>query len=257
MASAAPNDPRNERALGEWLAKNFKEVDWLIPAYLNTGFLSKLAHAIEGAPPQERPQIMQANLAEAYSPDYLASMFLERYSKIVHVRDFKRHIGESIQAYFSGYRLVAIIALVPVLEGVVRRIAASQSRDIGRGTKKLNDEFQAFVQREINSSCCYGERVVMLEVLRDFVRNRLLEDTTNYSGLNELNRHGILHGIYGDFGEDVNFFRLITLLDLLCFAIGLIEGGSAFRPEQTPESLSLAAHYTVLKSLSTTLYRAS
>ena len=53
-------------------------------------------------------------------------------------RNFTQHIGESIQAYFSGYKMVAIIALAPVLEGIVRRIAASQSRDIGQGTKKLN-----------------------------------------------------------------------------------------------------------------------
>ena len=246
------NDPRNERALSEWLAKNFQEVDWLIPAYLNTAFLSGLARAIEVSPPPVRLEIMRATLAKAYDPQYLASMFLERYSKIVHVRDFTRHIGESIQAYFSGYKMVAIIALVPVLEGIVRRIAAGQSRDIGQGTKKLNHEFQAFVEKEINSPNGYGERVVMLEVLRDFVRDRLLEKTGDYTGLNELNRHGILHGIYGNFGEDINFFRLITLLDLLCFAIGLTEGGSAFAPEPTPESLNLAAHYAVLRSLSRT-----
>jgi hypothetical protein len=45
----------------------------------------------------------------------------------------------------------------------------------------------------------------MLEVLRDFVRDRLLERTDSYSGLNELNRHGILHGIYGNFGEEITF----------------------------------------------------
>jgi hypothetical protein len=122
-------------------------------------------------------------------------MFLDRYSKIIYVRDFSQHIDESIRAYFSGYRLVAVIALVPVLEGIVRRIAASNNRDIGQGTKKLNDEFQSFVEREMNSPNCYGERVVMLEVLRDFVRDRLLTNTTSYGGLNELNRHGILHAL--------------------------------------------------------------
>jgi len=46
-------------------------------------------------------------------------MLLEGYSEIVHVREFKQHIGESLKAYFSGYKLIAIIALVTVLEGVV------------------------------------------------------------------------------------------------------------------------------------------
>lgn len=159
-------------------------------------------------------------------------------------------VGESIEAYFSGYKLVAIIALVPVLEGIVRKIAASHGRDIGKGTKRLNHEFQAFVNAEIQSQHCFGERVVVLEVLHDFVRDRLLEDTDSYSGLNELNRHGILHGIYGNFGEEMNFFRLITLLDLLCFAIGLEHGGSCFAPASTPESVKLAGHYRRLEALS-------
>lgn len=136
---------------------------------------------------------------------------------------------------------------MPVLEGIVRRIAASHGRRIGAGTSKLNHEFQAFVDAEIKSQYCFGERVVMLEVLRDFVRDRLLERTDNYRGLNELNRHGILHGIYGNFGEEMNFFRLITLLDLLCFAIALEHGGSCFAPAPTPESLKLAAHYKRLQ----------
>jgi len=245
-----PVDPRTQRALAEWLASRFKEVDWLVPPYLKTGFLSKLAHTIEVASPADRMQIMQVNLASAYGPEYLAVMFLERYSKIIHVRDFKEHIGESIGAYFSGHKLVAIIALVPVLEGIVRKIAASHGRPIGVGTSKLIHEFEAFIDAEIKSQCCFGERVVMLEVLRDFVRDRLLKRTDSYSGLNELNRHGILHGMYGNFGVEMNFFRLITLLDLLCFAIGLEHGGSCFAPKPTPESLRLAEHYKRVKALS-------
>jgi hypothetical protein len=219
---------------------------------LTTAFLTKLAHDIEVAPPDERLHIMQARLANAYGPDYLASMFLERYSKIIHVRDFTQHIGESLKAYFSGYKLVAIVALVPALEGIVRKIATTHGRDVGQGTTKLNKEFAAFVDREINSPHCFGERVVMLEVLRDFVRDRLLEKTDKYQGLNELNRHGMLHGIYGNFGEDMNFFRLVTLLDLLCFAICLEEGGSGFAPAPTSESLKLAEHYKRLITRSTT-----
>lgn len=246
------NDPRTQRALADWLATHFKEVDWLVPPYLTTAFLTKLAHSIEVAPRDERLQIMQANLANVYGPDYLASMFLERYSKILHMRDFTQHIGESLKAYFSGYKLVAIIALVPVLEGIVRKVASTHGRNIGQGTKKLNEEFAAFVDREINSPHCFGERVVMLEVLRDFVRDRLLEKTDKYIGFNELNRHGMLHGIYGNFGEEMNFFRLVTLLDLLCFAICLEEGGSGFAPAPTPESRKLAEHYKRLKTLTTT-----
>jgi hypothetical protein len=45
----------------------------------------------------------------------------------------------------------------------------------------------------------------MLEGLRDFIRDRFLENTKKYGGLDQLNRHGILHGIYDEYGEDNNF----------------------------------------------------
>jgi hypothetical protein len=90
----------------------------------------------------------------------------------------------------------------------------------------------------------------MLEAFRDFVSDRLLQNTGRYVGLNEFNRHGILHGIFDNFGQAVNFLRLVTLLDLLCFSIGLIEGGvSMFAPAPTPESEALAAIYGALCSL--------
>jgi hypothetical protein len=238
----------NDRAFADWLAQAFREVDWLIPAYLTMGFLSEFAGAIKKATPDTKLEIMRLTLAAVYEPNYLASMVLERYSKIMHVRDFKRQTDESIRAYFSGYKLVAITAMVPVLEGIVRKIATRQNRDVGQGTKKLNLEFDALVEREANSSHRFEERLAMLEMLRDFVRDRLLKDTRSYGGLNELNRHGILHGIFDKYGEDINFFRIITILDLLCFSIGLIEGGvSMFAPSPTPESSKLAAYYTQLQ----------
>jgi hypothetical protein len=175
-------------------------------------------------------------------------MYLDRYSKIPHVRDFARQIDESIRTYFCGYTFNAVTGLLPVIEGIIRKMATSHSRDVGQGTRKLNDELQALVDREEQSPHCYGERLVMLEAFRDFVRDRLLQNTDRYVGLDEFNRHGILHGIFENFGQDINFLRLITLLDLLCFSIGLIEGVSMFAPAPTAESANLAGVYKALHS---------
>lgn len=192
---------------------------------------------------------MREKLAGAYTAQYLAAMYLDRYSRISYVKDFSRQIDESIRTYFCGYTFNAVTGLLPVIEGIIRKMAAGQNRDIGQGTKRLNDELHALVDRELQSPAGYGERLVLLEAFRDFVRDRLLQNTDRYVGLNEFNRHGILHGIFEDFGQAVNFLRLITLLDLLCFSIGLIGGGvSMFAPAPTPESTKLAAVYATLCS---------
>lgn len=250
------NDAETNRAYAEWLANAFRQVDWLIPAWLTMGFLSQFAKAIETTAPAARPELLRRTLTLVYGPDHLAPMYLDRYSRILHVRDFSRPIDEAIKAYFSGYKLVAVTALIPVVEGIVRKMAIRQNRDVGLGTRKLIAEFDALVERERNSPNCYGERLVMLECLRDFMRDRFLIKTADYDGLDEFNRHGILHGIYDKFGEEINFFRLITLLDLLCFAIGLIEGGvSCFAPSPTPQSAALAAHYRQIEGLSAVMRR--
>lgn len=234
----------------EWLATAFREVDWPIPPYLQLGaFLSPLAKAVKDAPQDAKLEIMRERLSSAYDAAYLAGMFLDRYTKILHVRDFTRQIDESIRTYFCGYTFNAVTGLLPVVEGIIRKMATRQNRNVGSGTRRLIDELQALVDREEQSPHCYGERLVMLEAFRDFVRNRLLENTNRYAGHNEFNRHGILHGLFEDFGQEINFLRLITLLDLLCFSIGLIEGGvSMFAPADSPESLALAARYLELQA---------
>ena len=237
------------REATEWLSDAFREVDWPIPPYLQLGgFLYPLAKAIKDAPQEAKLDVVRGHLSRAYNATYLASMYLERYSKIRHVRDFSRQIDESIRTYFCGYTFNAVTGLVPVIEGIIRKMAAQQNRDVGYGTKKLIDELTALVDREEKSAHCYGERLVMLQAFRDFVQTRLLENTDRYAGHDEFNRHGILHGLFGNFGRDINFLRLITLLDLLCFSIGMTEGVSMFGPPDTPESLHLAVDYEILRS---------
>jgi hypothetical protein len=243
------SDISTNRDFAEYLASAFKQVDWPIPPYLNLEFLSPLAKAIKDAPQDAKLAIICEKLAGAYTADYLAAMYLDRYARITYVKDFSHQIDESIRTYFCGYTFNAITGLLPVIEGIIRKMAAGQNRDVGQGTKRLNDELQTLVDRELQSPAGYGERLVVLESFRNFVRDRLLQNTARYVGLNEFNRHGILHGIFEDFGQAVNFLRLITLLDLLCFSIGLIGGGvSMFAPAATPESSRLAAVYATLCS---------
>ena len=75
--------------------------------------------------------------------------------------------------------------------------------------------------RPVQSTHRYGERLVTLESFRNFVRNRFRENTDRSASLNEFNRHGSLHGLFENFGQGMNFLRLITLLGLLRFSIGL------------------------------------
>lgn len=68
-------------------------------------------------------------------------------------------------------------------------------------------------------------------------------NTDKYDGLDQLNRHGILHGMFDGYSDTINFYRLVSLLDLIFFAPVLSHGGSSFAPEYAQESQKLVNYY--------------
>lgn len=240
-----------DRGNADRLAGIIRSVDWLIPAYTKTGFINLLASEIEKASASDKTMVLEIWLGWLHSPDSLGAMFLYRYQKMPYVRDFAPMIDEAIRAHFCGLNRLAVSGLVSVVEGIVRKVAAARlGHDPCRHGKVIKDEFKAFVDQEQASPNRYEERLAMLEMLRDFVNERLFQDTDLYTGANQLNRHGILHGLFLNYGERVNFFRLMTVIDLLCFTITVKEGGfSCFAPKKTEASMALATHYRALDAV--------
>lgn len=232
----------------EWLASCYNQVDWPIPAYLTFGFLHRTAQKINSETNLDKKiQIAENEFSVVYNADYLAAMYLDRYSKIKYICQFKAQIDQGIKSYFSGYFYSAILTLIPVIEGTVRLIAGT---DLGQGTARVKEQFGVYLDKEIKSSACYYERVSMLNALKLFMEEKFLINTEKYSALNKLNRHGILHGTFLDYGEKVNFLRLLTVLDLICFVITLQgEHISMFAPEPSTDSVLLADKYNVLNTL--------
>ncbi len=165
--------------------------------------------------------------------------------------DFKTEIAEAIEASQMGLLHAAVATLLPVLEGIIRKIADSRGQSIGSGTSKLVDEVEELIAQEKSLAPHFHERVIMLEAFRDFLKNRLLINTDMYNGVGNLNRHGVLHGVFSKYGHDFNFYRLISFLDLLCFIIAVHKRGiSILAPDVTEDSERLADYYRRIKGLS-------
>jgi hypothetical protein len=238
-------------------------VEWIFPAYLRLGVLQELAEEIEAAAPADKHGVLAGRLPSLYSADDLAVMLLERYRKLPHVSDFGRQIGEAIEAAHLGLFCAAVTTLLPALEGVMRKMATARSQPAGQGTAWLVGEIETLIEATRNAAAVYpqsrealDERVMMLEVFRDFWRSKLLANTGSYVGTGSLNRHGILHGVFDDFGYEWNFYKLVSLLDMLCFFIALSTPGvSALAPVQTPASVQLAAYYESIAALGPLAHR--
>lgn len=245
------------------LADAFQSVDWIIPAYIRLGALKEVADAIRAAAPPGKHAVLERELPLLYPADDLATMFLERYSKIKLVAGFRAMIGEALEAAHLGLFHVAVGALISVVEGVIRELADADGQPIGDGTCKLVGEIdgliahvQAWSVPDETLQQARWEQVTMLTVFRDFVRNKLLAKTSKYGGIGELNRHGILHGVFRQYGSASNFFKLVSFLDLLCFVITGRTGGSRLAPGRTKASDQLAAYYKSLSVVETYAVRA-
>ena len=155
----------------------FRSVDWVVPAYLPAGGLLTIAAMLGCEPISKREEILECLLPGLYNEERLASMLLGLYNRAIYICDFKVQIVEAIEAWHTGLHHAAVATLIPVLEGIVRKIAKEGSRDIGRGTKKLIDELDELIAKEERSPHRHSERIVMLTGLRDFFAKRLLKRT--------------------------------------------------------------------------------
>jgi hypothetical protein len=189
-------------------ARIFKTVDWLIPAYLTKGFLSGLAKAIDDAEEEQKVPVLCSILSIVYDEQHCSCMLLNLYGKQRFIQEFRVQINEAFEAFWAGLPHAAVATLLTVIEGVIRLFAKSQNSSVGQGTKGLVRELTRILDREIQSEHSYGERVVMLETLRDFFNERLLKNDDVYEGFDQFNRHGILHGKFQAYGSEANFYRL-------------------------------------------------
>jgi hypothetical protein len=226
---------------------------WIWPAYIQNRHVHSIAqNLLAAATDAERHSVLETALPTIYPPEDIAVMLLERYRKMPLIVEFQASISEGIEAAYLGLFHAAVSTLFPVIEGVIRLSAASGGRSVGLGTNKLPDEVDAMITFE--RAAGFGaadERITMLEIFRDFLRSKLLANTSTLPGARDLNRHGVLHGVFKDFGHEANFYILISILDLLTFIqVFHTTGISALAPDRTNQSRVLALYYRTLQKAS-------
>jgi hypothetical protein len=248
----SPDSPENEL---QRAARTFEELGWLFPAYYQIGHLRRLARALEQEPSLEAKHLLlETSLKNMYEPSNIAAMQLERYNKAPHISEFKEVISDSIEAFHLGLTYAAIASLIPVIEGILRKVAQNLSKPFkGNIFANLLATIDALINKEkFSIPEIKDERIMMLMGFRKIVAEHLFVSTKNYSGHGRLNRNGILHGIYNptEYGYESNFYKLISVIDIICFFISLRSPDvSALAPDTTEATEQLANYYRELRAL--------
>jgi hypothetical protein len=185
-------------------------------------------------------------------------MLVDRYPEIPQFTGFTRIICEGVGAFYSGYHGAAVASLVPAVEGVLGQmfekllgttelsgaellkqvVAAESDRAIARLVYHKMWVPKEYRDRRFLE--VFDEYVYMLAAFEDFGVNHLFARTASFVGPAQLNRHGILHGKFTDYGVPENFHRLWSILDFLAFMATLgMSGVSVFAPDQTLRAAQL------------------
>jgi hypothetical protein len=106
----------------QFLVDTLHQVGWIIPPYVGVQRINHIAATIDRSVafgPTELERILRA----LYSHDMLASMVVNRYPKTPVIEEFQKIIAESVEGHFLKLGHISTSGLVPVIEGITRRLA--------------------------------------------------------------------------------------------------------------------------------------
>jgi hypothetical protein len=226
---------------------------WFIPPYVTVNVLNQLSTEILSRGDLFSQKDLEIWLARIYSPNYLAAMVSERYCITPFVKDYTIIIAEAVEAHFLGLNHIAVSGLMPVIEGAGKKLASSRNVSYNSITEvfvKLANDCKAEVTK--NQIGVVHEIISMMDSFIDFTKNHLYVNSGDYPLTDKTNRHGILHGAFADadYGEPINFYKIIAAVDFLCFIAALRATISWLPPSWTEQSLKISDYYKNCISLS-------
>jgi len=249
----------------------FLRLGLVLPPYYPMGFLSPMgARAEKLNSTAELEEFANHLFAEMYNESRIATFCTGVYKTNAAVAPYYEHILESAKAYYAKLYRAAILTLIPCVEGIIRNIGHQVGKDISTEITKdaFVDALSAVQKRyirkvvyadydwvpseitEIGVFDRFDEAIQMIQSIKFFLEASLYEHTSRYSNAIGLNRHGIVHGLIGDFHSPANYWRLITLINGLSItSIFAGHAASLFFPGETPDSRVLTRSLETMKRL--------
>ncbi|MFG0680434.1 hypothetical protein ACF8GB_07885 [Pseudomonas sp. xss_4] len=254
-----------------WHREAFASVDIVTPPYYMIGLLSFHASSINSANGQlGKFECGDRMLREIYTPQAIAELIEGVWSKRTAFKPYYDQLVESSKAYCLGLYNVAIVGILPCIEGIVRRLGLASGIRVDsevsinnlvkvfrrlqqKEVDSMMDGFDWFPASEINISLLnrFHERVQIFEGISNYLKMKLYLYTKNAPEHLTLNRHGISHGFFQGYATEANYLRLFNLLSALSFADIMVEGqGSLMPPGSSPESELLRARLSLCVAMS-------
>jgi len=230
------------KSSSEWIARRdtadrtaelWKKVEWFSPLWVPIKKLNELLKSIEHRTGKDAMQHFDYHLSTAYTLPFQAVCIAQLLPKTRSLSVFAPLAREAYLAFYSGHRASSVAALIPVIEGGIRRIASATpdlnpldaiDKVVDRACELAADIYfdgmwVPHSYRSIDFLFGQDERVFVFDTFRRWLRENFFQRTDHYNGVTSLNRHLFAHGSTTDWQQPSNFSRLIVAITTL----GVIE----------------------------------
>lgn len=252
----------------DWdIVQFWKEADWFIPPYVSWGEIYDSVRLMNqnrmdstSSSTSDLQKDMDIVIINLYDNPYKLSVITNQVLIRAHtVAEYLPIIREAIIAFYSGFRAVAIAAIIPIVEKILRTFLELQDEKlspvdvIDKIIEKSKEKIKRYEIGEVdwlpeeylrsNRITNYSERYMMIILFESWLKNSFYKDTKVYSNYSGFNRHMFAHAKSQDWQKPSNFFRAMGLLQMLSFLECMtLENtqASIFYPVANEESIAFA-----------------
>lgn len=221
---------RNRRALEN--SALWEKVEWFLPFWVPLRKINVLLADIKHQNPKRAIELFKYHTSTLYTLAFKAVCIAQIFPQSNCLKDFTPIAREAYLAFYSGHKAASIAALIPVVEGALRKIGTEKHTTIFEKIDFLVDRAISYatslhyehmwVPREYTTlDYLFGddERIFALQTFRQWLKKSFFCSTHAYVGITWLNRHGFAHATTSSWQDGQNFERIIIALT----TIGAIE----------------------------------
>ncbi|MBD1567634.1 hypothetical protein [Vibrio sp. S12_S33] len=238
-------------SLDSWAIK-LEKIGWFIPPYVNMQQLDQVLSGLD-----EHGHIQQDKLgyllASIYPVETICAVFIEKYANTPFVKDYLNIIDNGIECHFLGLNYSSVGTLIPVIEGVARKLAGHRGVEHAHIKKTIQNLCASCKYQVVtNKLGAYEEVESMIDSFEKFVTEKLYSNSKNYPHEDNTNRNGIAHGAYSDldFGNPVSFYKVLSLINFLSFLSAIDAGLSWFPPTGNEDSYKKSVYLVTCQKFS-------
>jgi hypothetical protein len=233
-------------SLDSWVNK-FEKIGWFIPPYVTMGQMGEILKS------NVQSQVeLEKILERIYSAENMGNLYIEKYLTTPFVKDYSKILNEGIEAHFMGLHYAAVATLIPVIEGISRRLAEKRNVSNKYIKQTIRDLCKSCKNEVVNQKLgAYEEVESMIDSFEKFTTEKLYSDSSKYPHDDNTNRNGITHAAYAesDYGTPINFYKTIAAINSLCFLSAIDSDLSWLPPKGSEDGTKKAMCYLKYKKL--------